>query len=252
MKFRGLYRYMIQDLLLLTIIGGVLELFAIKFATIAINGTPFVCVSLLIVFIAVARWNWWGMLIAPIMALTAFFGGKMSSASHYALVYDWQMYVATTASLLTIGLNVPLFKKLTTKKVVTSPLILSIVMLVDFALVCGVQWVVYRLCCSGTLLNSGEIIYYYDHVENGIKTRVSENLCRYGESTFIYNLLGLAVLIIGVFILRSQGIVCDRKQKFVEDKINADLDRADLNFTIEEAEEEPISGEIDSSKKTDE
>ena len=125
-------------------------------------------------------------------------------------------------------------------------------MLVDFALVCGVQWVVYRLCCSGTLLNSGVIIYYYDHVENGITTRVSENLCRYGESTFIYNLLGLAVLIIGVFILRSQGIVCDRKQKFVEDKINADLDREDLKFTIEEAEEEPVSGEIDSSKKTDE
>ena len=243
---------MIQDLLLLTIIGGVLELFAVKFATIAINGTPFVCVSLLIVFVSVVRWNWWGLLTAPLMALTAFFGGKMSAASHYALVYDWQMYVATTVGLLTVGLNVPFFKIFTTKKIVTSPILLSIMMVVDFAIVCGVQLLVYRLCCSGTLLHSGEIIYYYDHVENGVTTRMSENLCRYGEGVFIYNLIGLAVLILGVFILRSQGIVCDRKQKFVEDKINADLDREDLKFTIEEAEEEPVSGEIDSSEKTDE
>lgn len=243
---------MIQDLLMLTIIGGVLELFAIKFGTIALNGTPFVCVSLLIVFVAVARWNAWGLIIAPLMALLAFLGGRWSSASHYALVYDWTMYVSTMVSLLAIGIiNVPIFLKFSTKKIVVSPILLVTLIVIDYLVVCGVQWIVYRLCCSGSLTTSGEILFSYDHKdENGMVTRVTENLCKYGENTFIYNLFGLAVMIIGVFILRSQGIVYNCKQKFIEDKINADIDRADEKFTIEEAKEDETSGEVDSSNET--
>ena len=237
---------MAQDLIMLTFIGGLLEVFTTKFATVVFNGTPFMCISLLIVFIAVARWNLWGLLTIPLLALTTMLGGKWSEANYLAMVYDWRMYLSTVLSLCMVGVNVIFFKKSTTKYVASQPLYMILLMLLDYALVCVVQILLYRLFCAGTLAHSGYIEFSYTKVnENGVSEVIKENLCRYGEGTLVYNLFGLVVLFVGGFILRSQGIICNVKQRFIDDKINADLDRADRKFTISEAEEE-ASGEAES------
>lgn len=241
---------MAQDLIMLTIIGGLLEVFTTKFATVVFNGTPFTCVSLLIVFLAVARWNLWGLLTIPLLALTTMLGGMWSEAPYLAKVYDWHMYLATSISLCAVGVNVIFFKKMTTKKVISNMLLVLLILAIDYLLVCGLQFVFYRLLCSGTLSEPGVIAFTYNHVneDTGLTEIVTDNLCRYGEGTLIYNLFGLAVLAVGVFLLRSQGIVCNVKQRFIDDKINADLDREDRKFTISEDEEE-TSGEVNSEEE---
>ena len=239
---------MAQDLIIITLIGGILEVFTTRFASMVFLGSPFTCISLLIVFLAVIRWNLWGLLTVPILALTTMLGGMWSEVPYIALVYDWRMYIATAVSLCVIGANVIFFKKFTTKKIVSSPIYLVLMMIVDYLLVCVIQFIIYRLLWSGTLAHSGSFPFSYPHTEDDGTTRtVTENLCIYGESTIIYNLFGLAVLIVGTFVLRSQGIACNVKQRFIDDKINADLDRADEKFSISEVEEE-TSGEVDSEK----
>lgn len=239
---------MAQDLIIITLIGGLLEVFTTRFASMVFVGTPFTCISLLIVFLAVVRWNLWGLLTVPILALTTMLGGMWSEVPYLALVYDWRMYIATLISLCFVGFNVIFFKKFTTKKIVSSPIYLVLLMIVDYLLVCVVQFIVYRLLCSGTLAHSGLIEFTYQHKDDdGLTKTVTDNLCRYGESTIVYNLFGFVVLIVGMFILRSQGIACNVKQRFIDDKINSDLDRADEKFSISEVEEE-ASGEVPSDK----
>lgn len=243
---------MAQDLIMLTLIGGILEVFATKYATIVFNGTPFMCVSLLIVFIAVVRWNLWGLTIIPLMVLTSLLGGMWSEGPKYALVYDWHMYLATVIGLAFIGFNVIFFKKFGTKKIVSSPLLLIIMILIDYAVICLVQFLVYRLACAGTLAQSGEIIFTYQHKNDaGLIETVNENLCKYGENVYVYNLFSLVVTIVGIFILRSQGIVCNVKQRFIDDKKNAELDETFNRFSISEAGDE-VSGEAESKKKIEE
>jgi hypothetical protein len=76
-------------------------------------------------------------------------------------------------------------------------------------------------------------------------------LCKYGENVYVYNLLSLVVTIVGIFILRSQGIVCNVKQRFIDDKKNAELDETFNRFSISEAGDE-VSGEAESEKKIEE
>lgn len=243
---------MAQDLIVLTIIGGALEVFVTKYATVVFNGAPFMCVSLLIVFLAVVRWNLWGLIVAPVMAVFAMLGGMWSEAPKLALVYDWHMFLATTIGLCVLGLNVIFFIKFSTRKIVSSPVLLIIMMLVDYAAICAVQFLVYRLACSGTLAQSGVIEFTYQHKnDDGTFQVITENVCGYGENVFVYNLFSLAVLIVGAFILRSQGILCNIKQRFIDDKKNVELDKEFERFTISETEDE-VSGEADSTKQIEE
>ena len=122
---------MIQDLLTLTIIGGILEVFAVKFGAFVFNGAPVVCISLLIIFVAVARWNFGALLIAPLLALTAFLGGIWTDLPYIQAVYGWQMYIATFAGLAVVSLNSIFFIKFGTKRIVSNVVALVIMMIID-------------------------------------------------------------------------------------------------------------------------
>ena len=233
---------------MLTLIGGILEVFAVKFGAFVFNGAPFVCISLLIVFVAVVRWNFWGLLTAPLLALTAYLGGIWTDLPYVQAVYGWQMYLSTLIGLCVVSLNSIIFIKFGTNKIVSSPVLLVIMMIVDYLLLCIVQFAVYRLLTSGNLMKIGDIPFTY--FDNNTKENVTVNICKYGEERLIYNLFGFAVLVAGCFVLRSQGIVCNVKQRFIDDKINADLDRADENFSIEEVVEEDLGEESSNSTKT--
>ena len=81
------------DLTILTIIGFVIEIFLIKFGAAVFIGAPFMGITLLIVFLAVARWNLWGLITAPIMAGAVWIGGIMVEIPYLKAVYDWRVYV---------------------------------------------------------------------------------------------------------------------------------------------------------------
>lgn len=238
---------MIQDLLTLTIIGGILEVFAVKFGAFVFNGAPFVCISLLIMFVAVARWNFYGLLASPLLALAAFLGGIWTDLPYIQAVYGWQMYIATTVGLAVVSLNAIFFIKFGTKKIMSNVLAIVAMMIVDYLLMCTVQLFVYRLCTSGNLFYGGEILFTYINKTGDAPVSETVNLCKYGEERFIYNLFGFVVLIVGGFVLRSQGIVFNVKQRFIDDKINADLDRADEKFSIEEVVEQDLGEESQNS-----
>ena len=62
--------YMVQDLILLTVLGVLLEGLTERFASTILSGTPTIAFALFIVFFAVTRWKLWGLTIIPFLALS--------------------------------------------------------------------------------------------------------------------------------------------------------------------------------------
>jgi len=238
------------DLLTITIVGFILEVLCVKFGSTVFYGTPFICISFLMVFIAVVRWNLYGLIIAPILVLATIVGGRWSELPYLAAVYDYRIYISVLIGLLSIGLNVIIFKKYGTAKITVSWYKIVIMIIINYLIFSLIQVVVYRLLSAHTLMHNGKIMYEYINKDDEIKVY---NLCRYGESGFVYDLFGLIVGIVGTLILRSQGVVCNALQKSIEDRKNAELDRLDReNFSIDESVNiEEISGEISSNKDED-
>ena len=87
------------------------------------------------------------------------------------------------------------------------------------------------------------------YVSSGTKEVVQLQIFVKPQSGFIYNLIALVILTVGTLIFRSQGIVCNVKQKFIDDKRNALLDEEDKKFSIEEAPEEESSNELESASE---
>lgn len=222
---------MFVDLLMLTVIGCVLEFLCARYGALVLNATPFTYVSFLIAFLAVVRWRLWGLLTIPILNIANYLAGQNLELTYLISVYDWRFYLSATVGMLSIGINVLFFKK-NTKSVINSTLKLLGVMFVDYIIMNAIQLIVYRMLTSGDILKVGVEIIEVHGVEGGI------NICKMGEAGFVYNLFSFGVLIVGTLVLRSQGIVCDRTQRFIDDKLNAELDRIDAEtFTIQEAEE---------------
>ena len=111
----------------------------------------------------------------------------------------------------------------------------------SYVVYCSIQFLSYRLICSGTLTHSGLNIFDYTNKDGVLKT---VNLCTLGEGGFAFNLIGLIIFVVGILILRSQGVVCNVKNKLIDDKKNAELNRINTeNFTVEEAGSDDESSE---------
>lgn len=224
-------KYMTFDLVVLTVIGFILEVLSIKFGGEVLDGAPTAFITLLIMFIAIVRWNAWGMVVAPFLALATLLGGKWSGYDYLSKVYDWRIYISTVAGLLSFGVDAIIFKKKGTREIVSSAWLL-LILLMNSILFLVIQIGLYRLLTSGDLIHMGEIIFESRYDDVG-----EVNLCAYGESGLVFDLLGIAVLYIGTYILRSQGVICNAIDRLVEDKKNAELNRLDTQFTISEAED---------------
>ena len=108
-----------------------------------------------------------------------------------------------------------------------------LVVLATYVVVCGVQTLVYSLI---TYPDAQNMIYNF----NG----KNYDLRYYGAMGVVYNLLGLVIAIVGSLIFRSQGVLCNAKQKLLDDKKNAELDREFDKFKIEESTcDEEVVGE---------
>ena len=241
---------MIFDLTTLVVVGFILELICVRFGTTVFYGTPFMCISFLITFIAVIRWNLWGLLVIPLLAFATILGGRWSELPYLAHVYDYRIYISIVLGLSTLGVDVIFFKKIGTDKMVVSFWRIIGLLLLNYVLFTIVQLISYRLMTSHSLTESGHIVYEYVN-NKGISK--SYNLCSYGENGMVYNLFALFAAVVGTFVLRSQGVVCNAKQKSIEDRKNAELDRLDReNFTIDDAiNTDESNGETDSDKGED-
>lgn len=220
---------MIIDLIMLSVIGFVLEMLLIRFLPgLVLPGTAFVFTSLLVLFMSVTRWNLWGLIIIPIICLAPMIGGTWMDAQRlrdiYSFQYDWQLYVSMVIGYLSLGVNVIFYKK-NTKRIISSPFKMIGLVLLDYILFSAIQFITYRLLTNnGDLLHRGQIL----------NSLGEDKICEYIEGGLLYNLFGLTIAVVGLLILRSQGAVSNVKQKLIDDRKNAELDRIDLNFRIEE------------------
>lgn len=202
-------------------------------------GTPTITISFLITLIAVIRWNLWGLIIVPLLVLATILGGSFADYGQFRAFYSFggtydycgtAVYVSTVIGLFSIGLDVILFKKIGTKKIVKSPLALIGICAANYLIFNLIQLIVFRLMTTQSLLNQVSIIYVGENGETNIALGI--------EAGIVKNLLALAIAVVGILILRSQGVITNVVDKLVDDKINAELDAKDRNFRIADVEEE--------------
>ena len=215
-------------------------------------GTPTITISFIITIIAIIRWNLWGLIIVPLLALATTLGGSFADYGQFRAFYQFgsaynycglAIYISTICGLCTIGLDVILFKKIGTKKIVKNIFALVGIIFVNYAIFNFIQFIVFRLITAGgDLFNQAQIIY---SGEGG-----DFNLAIWAENGFVRNLLSLAIAVIGILILRSQGVITNVRDKLIDDKKNAELDAKDRNFRIEEVEEKEMD-EINSNAENE-
>ena len=255
---KSIKSYMAIDLTVLILIGGLLEGLSAMFGPLVFFSTPTTYISMLIVFIAVIRWNLWGLITIPFLTICTIIGGVNGQIDTFKAFYNfgytgWQAYVSMIFGMLFIGIDVIFFKKFSTKKVMHNNFAVIGLGILNYVLYNAVFLVAFRLLTSGgDLLHSGVILY-------DLGSKGTQNLCGYGESGFVSNLFSLAVMVVGTFILRSQGVATNVVEKLLDDKYNAELNELDRSFRIEEpidsedsindAKDDP-HGTEDSSKKS--
>lgn len=178
--------------------------------------------------------------MAPLLAYATILGGMFGDANAIAATYDWQAYISIVAGLLMFGVNVAFYRK-NTSKVISNTLGMLGLLFLDYILFNLMQVFVYRFITAGSPFSRGvkEVVEY--------GTGEVVNVYIYGERGLVYNLFALVVMVTGAFVFRSQGVICNVKQKFIDDKRNAEFDRMDETFTIEDADESLNSDSLDNS-----
>lgn len=205
---------------------------------------PASLISMLIVFVAVTRWNGYGLITVPFVSLGVILGGYLIGG-YYRAVYwfstDWQFYISIVLGYLAFGANIFIYKRYDTKKILSKTGQLILLLIVDYVLFCGIQYLAYFLLTLGQTSN---MIYSYTDTSGNLKELM---IVAKPTSGWVYNLFALIVLIVGALILRSQGVVVNAKQKLIDDKRNALLDEEDKKFSIEEVEEDETSSNDESA-----
>lgn len=242
---------MLLDLVMLTVLGCLLEGLATKMSGLVFKAAPSFTFTFLITFIAVMRWNWKGLFIIPLLVGATILGGRYNDLPYLAAIYDWRIYVAGCVALLTLGLNSIFYKKFGTKRVMINIIAVIGLVVLDYALYSIVFKFMYRILCSGNPFVMGSIPFealHYNADTEEYFTQI-DNLCFYVEQTAIYNMFGLVVTFVGIFILRSQGVVNNVVDKLIEDKKAKEEIQNAEKFEIPDALDEEVA-ENDESKKS--
>ena len=260
---KSILKYMVIDLLVLTVIGVILEGLVSRFIGFVLDAAPTITFSLLIVYVAVARWKLFGLIPIPFLVLATIIGGHFSEISYYAAFYNfsnWQLILSMMIGLASIGLNVIIFRKHRTNKIMKSIWQMLGILVLDYIVYCGIQFVLYRLFTTGGLSSMADIPFSYQvKGDDGELVDKVKNLASYVEYGFMYNLFGLAVGIVGTLVLRSQGALNNAIEKLIDDKKQREAELEYMKsfgkFNFDEKsdsnpqeDESNINGEQDSSK----
>lgn len=196
----SLKKYMAYDLIMLGIFSSVLEGVAVwcSFYILAANVASTV-ISVLVLYCAIVRWKWWGLTIAPLLALGSFVGGLclgyedlVSYFPGYIDYFTVKTYFSILIGLLSIGLLIFLiFRKKNFQETLKR---------VPIAIAYGV--------IAFVLYETFKNISYF----------LMQGTNQQFMSTVLYDLIGLVIIIVGVFILNRQGYLLNVKQKILDDR----------------------------------
>ena len=226
---KSLVKYMIFDLAVLATIGCILEGLTSRFIGFALDAAPTVTFSILIMFVAVARWKAYGLIVAPLLVFSMLLGGHFSDIPYYRALYsfsNWQLYLSTLIGLvLAFSVNLIFFQKQRTNKLLSVWWKMVLILLLDYGIYCIIQFLLYRLFTTGSLTSIANIEFTYNIIADGGELKPQTvNLALYVEKGFVYNTFGLIVAFIGCLVLRSQGVLNNAIEKLIDDKKEREIE----------------------------
>ena len=254
---KSLASYCVKDLILLTVISSLIEFALAKFCYLVIGViTPATYITLLIAFIAVTRWGFYGLFTVPFLVLATALGGMTVTETPfvsevYKFSTNWQYYVSIVLGFSVFVVNALLYKFKGTGKLVSNTLIMILILIMDYLLFNVIQFISYRLLTSHNLIEGATTIFQYVNKDG---ETVTININEYSEKGLIYNLISLASLFVGFLIFRVQGVICNVKDRLIDEARNRELDRIDREtFGVSEEEtDESQSTEADSNEESEE
>ena len=188
----SLRKYMVIDLIMLGFVGALLEGVGTNGGYFVLAGhTPTTIMSLMIMVLAITRWNWIGLILAPVLALGNYIGGlSIDGVEGYNQIFNIQYYISVVIGLLSTSIMLAFYKLIGRKKITGNNGALAGICLVVFILYELVRVAVYWII-------GGRYI--------GV------------INASLYDLIGLIVLIVGSIIVNIQGSLVNVKEKLIED-----------------------------------
>lgn len=194
----SLKKYMFIDLAMLTGLGILAEVVGLIGTSIMLtNAIPTFCFALLIMMIALSRWNYKGLIIAPIIALATFLTGRLYIEPS---AYDLSMYFTILAGLLSTSVSLIWFRFMKPKELFKDP---------GFTALFAVSNIIAAVLVSTTL--------YYVINQNALantNTAFSSVLIQF----LVYDAFGMVIALVGIFVLRGQETLLDVKQKLIDER----------------------------------
>lgn len=188
----SLKKYMLIDMLMLGLVGALLEGVCTNGGYFVLAGhSPTMVISLLIMVLAITRWNWWGLILAPVLALGNYIGGlSINGVEGYNQIFNIQYYLSVTLGLLSSAIILLFYRFIGRKRITGNNMALFGLCLVVFILYEGVRFASYWII-GGRYLGVLQ--------------------------ASLYDLIGLVVLVVGSIIVNLQGSLVNVKEKLIEE-----------------------------------
>ncbi len=249
---RSIKSYMLIDLAMITVIGCILEGAVTYMSGLVLNAAATISISLLIVLLALARWNQWGLVTVPFLAAATIIGGRLSPVPYFAAAYEWRAYLSIVIGLLFTGLSVIVFKIKGTK-ILKDNYMVGLYVVANYIIYNLVQWLTYWAICNIFTSPEGwNMVTYASYLGNTDGEVVTANVANFMMNGFIYNLFGLLIALVGAFVLKAQGAFGNVVDKLLEDKrLAEEIRKNDEEFSIpdlDEDEEKENESEIKSNE----
>ena len=208
----SLKKYMAIDLIILTVIGCAVEFLGIfVFNKMLIAKAIPTAISLLIMMVATFRWGWKGLLVSPFLALATILSGYLINPHvDYRQNYDWKLYLAILAQLLSFAINLLWFKKVKDEQA-------TIKKLQSLFALCALDCIVSLLALT--------FVYFI----------ISLNLLIIDFAA--WSAFAYVLLFVGAFILSRQGILVNVKKNLQNQRIEKEeAENFKLNLPDEKEE----------------
>lgn len=204
-----LKRYMIIDLSLLIGIGVIIEALGVFVFNKMLTATMITtAISLLIMMIAITRWRWKGLVVAPFLALATILSGRFFNPHlNYRGLYNWQLYISTLGSLLSMAVNLLWFKYIDYRKTFKSIRLTLLLCLIDVGM-SQLSLSLLFLAFTGQFFMLGFLAW---------------------------NSFSFVILFVGVFCLRKQNVLIDIEADLKER--SQEVKDTDFRMNIEEVVE---------------
>jgi hypothetical protein len=211
-ELMSIRKYMFIDLAILSIIGTVLEGIGTWACFYAFTGSvPTTVFSLLILFIAITRWKWWGLVIIPILVSGNFIGVlsiETSIFNDYKNIFDINYILSNALGMVSCFWIIILHNKIGVKKIVKNNFILAVILITMFII-----YETIRISLYWFIGGRGYIV-------------ISAN--------FI-DIISLIMLILGSLIIKNQGILVDVEKQLIEDE-NYLIKEKSISFNVTDEE----------------